>query len=402
MKVLIAAMGHFSDAPSGSAKVAFDEAMDLGCRGEDVWVLAAGPRSLPEHEVKHGVHILRYVPAKVTAWSPSRGSGHQKAAAAVLARHLPQVDAIHGHVPLSYLAALDFYGGSIPSSYTIHSPAKMEMAIIWRYSSLLRRIAAPVGLAMINRMEAECLRRSRVVTALSQYTIDCIGRMHGKELADMVQLTPGWVSTSRFVPARDRKGAKVQLGWPTDSPIIFTLRRLAPRMGLDRLLKAAHCLMGEGLKFHLVIGGSGPLRHGLEEQAAALGLGRRVTFMGRVEDRELPLAYAACDAFVLPTAELECFGLIALEALSAGRPVLATPVGAIPEIIRKFDSSWLARSAEVDDMTDLLRQYLAGKLPDHSPEDLHHKVHRDYNRERRLGEFIGTTIWRDKCYVDAD
>jgi glycosyltransferase involved in cell wall biosynthesis len=48
-----------------------------------------------------------------------------------------------------------------------------------------------------------------------------------------------------------------------------------------------------------------------------------VTFLGRVEDRLLPLAYAACDAFVLPTRALECFGLIALEALSAGRPVLS-------------------------------------------------------------------------------
>ena len=163
---------------------------------------------------------------------------------------------------------------------------------------------------MINRMEAECLHRSSVTTALSQYTIDSIGRIHGIELARAMRLIPGWVDTSRFVPLEDRQLAKTRIGWPTDRPILFTLRRLVSRMGLDRLLNASHRLLEEGLKFHLVIAGSGPLRGRLEEQARALG-SVHVTFLGRLEDRELPLAYGACDAFVLPTAELECFGLIA-------------------------------------------------------------------------------------------
>jgi glycosyltransferase involved in cell wall biosynthesis len=217
-----------------------------------------------------------------------------------------------------------------------------------------------------------------------------------------VQLIRGWVDTSRFVPVENRHHAKAQLGWPTHVPVLFTLRRLAPRMGLDRLLDASHRLSGEGFKFHLVIGGSGPLRSKLEAQARALNMGNMVTFLGRVEDWELPLAYAACDAFVLPTAELECFGLIALEALSTGRPVLATPVGAIPEIIRKFDSSWLARSAQTGDIADLLRRYLAGKLPEHAPSQLHDQIHRDYSRERVLGEFIQATVERNSTHVCAD
>jgi len=402
MKILITTIRHYHDQPTGSAKVAFDEAAELRRRGEDVWVLAQGAPGLPEHELKDGVHLLRYVPAEVAPWNPARGSAHQKASAAVLARHLPHVDAIHGHIPLTGLAALDFYGDSVHSCYTIHSPVTMEMAIVWRNSSFLRRMTAPIGLAMLNRIEAECLRRSHVITALSQYTIDCIRRIHGKELAKRVRLIPGWVDTSRFVPVEDRGRAKAELGWPADLPILFTLRRLVSRMGLDRLLVASHRLQGEGLKFHLMIGGSGPLRGQLEEQTRTLGLSNSVTFLGRVEDRELPLAYAACDAFVLPTAELECFGLIALEAMSAGRPVLATPVGAIPEVIRKFDSSWLARSAEAEDIADLLRQYLTGKLPEHASAQLHDQTHRDYNCEQVLGEFIAATVGRDEHYAGSD
>jgi glycosyltransferase involved in cell wall biosynthesis len=396
MKVLLVTVGHYHDNPGGAQRIAFDEAVELRRRGEEVWVLAHGEPSLPEYEQKDGIHLLRYFPAKVAHWNSTRRFVHQKAAAAVLARHLPQVDAIHGHIQLAYLAALDFYGDLVHSCYTIHSPAKMEMAIEWRNSSLLRKLTAPIGLQMINRMEEECLRRSRVVTALSQYTIDCISRIHGKELAKSVRLVPGWVDTSRFVPVEDRGRLKAQLGWPTDLPILFTLRRLVPRMGLNRLLDACHYLLEEGLKFHLVIGGSGLLRERLEEQARTLGLSNLVTFLGRVEDLELPLAYAACDAFVLPTTELECFGLIALEALSAGRPVLATPVGAIPEIIRQFEPSWLARSAQTEDIADLLRQYLTDKLPQHAPSQLHEQAHRDYSREQVLGEFIEATIVRNK------
>jgi hypothetical protein len=241
MKVLIAAIGHFKDAPTGSSRIAFDEAAELARRAEDVWVLAPGAPSLPEHEMKDGIHLLRYVPAKVNPWDPSRRSGHQEAAGAVLARHLPKVDVVHGHVPLSCLAALDFYGDSVRCCYTVHSPAKMEMAIVWRNSGFLKRVAAPVGLAMINRMEAQCIGRSRMVTALSQYTIDCIGKMHGKGVARKLQLIPGWVDTSRFIPVKDRRVARAQLRWPTDIPILFTLRRLVARMGLSGTESVAQC-----------------------------------------------------------------------------------------------------------------------------------------------------------------
>lgn len=392
MRILIAAIGHFGDHPGGSSKVVLDEAEELVRRGEEVWILAPGAPTLPEHEYRDGIHYLRYVPAEVAPWNPARAFEHRKAACAVLARHLPKVDAVHGHVPLSYEAALEFYGASIYSAYTIHSPVKMEMAIVWKNAGFLRYVTGACGLPILNRIEAKCLRRSQALTALSQYTIDCIGKIHGEKLDRRIQLTPGWVDSSRFVPVEDRAGAKAQLGWPTDFPVLFTLRRLVPRMGLDRLLTACHLLLSEGLKFQLVLGGSGPLRDKLEEQSRVLGLTNTVRFIGRVADRVLPLAYAACDAFVLPTAELECFGIIALEALSAGRPVLATPVGAIPEIVRKFDASWLARSAKAEDVADLLREFLTGRLPEHLPSELHGQICREYSREQVLGKYIETAL----------
>ena len=69
------------------------------------WLLGAPGK--PEHELRNGIHLLRYFPPTVAAWNPARGSIHQKTAAAVLARQLPHVDAVHGHIPLTTLAAFD-------------------------------------------------------------------------------------------------------------------------------------------------------------------------------------------------------------------------------------------------------------------------------------------------------
>jgi glycosyltransferase involved in cell wall biosynthesis len=392
MKVLITAISHWLDRPSGSAKIAFDEALELKRRGQEVWMLARGNPTLPEHQVVDGINLLRYVEQPVAPWNPARASVHQRAIAGVLARHIPKLDVVHAHVPLAGVAAFRFYGESAYACYTVHSPAAMEMAIEWKSASLARRITAPIGISLLNRIEKECISRSNVVTALSRYTRDCIRRIHGSQFADRLQLVSGWVDTSRFVPLEDRVRAKEQLGWPIDLPVLFTLRRLTARMGLDRLLAAAHRTLREGLRFHLVIAGNGPLRQALEQQADRLGIKSSVTFMGRVPDDVLSIAYGACDAFVLPTAELECFGIIALEALAAGRPVLATPVGAIPETIRRFEPAWLAESADADDIATLLQKYLRGALPEHPPALLHDRVDRMYSSRKLLGEFVDTTV----------
>src|SRR6185437_4730902 len=184
------------------------------------------------------------------------------------------------------------------------------------------------------------------ITSMSHFTRRQIKRIHGAELAGRIQVIPGWVDLERFQIVPDRAAAKQSLGWPLDVPVLFTLRRLVRRMGLDRLVRAVSILRARGQKLQLIIGGAGPLRRELEELVQALNLGDSVRFLGRVADSDLPGMYAACDAFVLPTAELECFGLIALEAMACGRPVLATPVAAIPEVMRNFEPQWLAAAAD--------------------------------------------------------
>jgi glycosyltransferase involved in cell wall biosynthesis len=127
-------------------------------------------------------------------------------------------------------------------------------------------------------------------------------------------------------------------------------------------------------------------------QTKQLELEGHVRFLGRVEEELLPLAYAACDAFVLPTAALECFGLIALEALSSGRPVLATPVGAIPELLNRFQPSWLAASASPEAIAAVLRKFLLEQLPQEAPCHLHAQVQSEFSRKQVLASYVDAIL----------
>ena len=103
-------------------------------------------------------------------------------------------------------------------------------------------------------------------------------------------------------------------------------------------MKGTHVLLDAlaGLcerEWRLAIVGDGPERGALEDQSRRLNLSDRVSFEGRVAEAELPLYFAAADVFVYPELSQPAFGLVALEALLQGTPVVANRVGAVPEVV---------------------------------------------------------------------
>ena len=380
-RVVITSIQQKVDAASGSSNLAFEEAKYLAAAGNEVWLVApALSPNAPAFERRDGINLLRYRVPHFRALNPRRAWAHQLGARAVLGRFVRgPVDVVHGHVPLSYQAACDLYGSQAKTCYTVHSPVAKEMEIEWPKKGVGGWLRHGLGLPWLNRIERGCLLRSQRVTALSEFTKELLIQVHGERLARKVTIVPGWVDLNRFTIAADRQTAKLHLGWPTDHPVFFTVRRLVPRMGIDRLLRATRRLLDRGLDFHLMIGGAGPLRASLEKLGRDLRLAGRVRFLGYVPDSHLPLMYAACDAFVLPSAALECFGLIAIEALACGRPVLASPLAAIPEILNRFEPRWMARSASEEAIAELLADFLLGKLPMHPAEELRSVVARHYD-----------------------
>jgi glycosyltransferase involved in cell wall biosynthesis len=130
---------------------------------------------------------------------------------------------------------------------------------------------------------------------------------------------------------------------PLGSPIVGVVARLEPEKGHPTLLEAWPTVLASVPSAHLLIVGEGTQQRALEAQAAALGLESSVTFTGRRDD--VPAVTAALDVAVLPSYR-EAQGLSILEAMALSRPVVASAVGGIPEMIEDGQTGLLVPPRE--------------------------------------------------------
>lgn len=117
---------------------------------------------------------------------------------------------------------------------------------------------------------------------------------------------------------------------PTPGPVIGTLSRLVPQKGIQYVIQAFAQVQSDFPEARLVIGGGGEARDALEQQVRSLGLTQQVVFAGAVRNPTTFLQQL--DLFIFPSLD-EAFGLVLLEAMASGLPVIATCVGGIPEIL---------------------------------------------------------------------
>jgi glycosyltransferase involved in cell wall biosynthesis len=266
-------------------------------------------------------------------------------------------DLINVHQPLAAAAVLRRAESKHRAVlYTYHSPWSEEYRTRFARSAQARSgmLAAAtqawVGINSRTRegIERRALSRSDRILVLSEFSVSKLRDIHGVA-RDRIRVIPGGIDTEKFRLPQDRAGLRRELGLP-EGLLLFTVRNLVPRMGLDQLILAMQQVARVRPDCHLCIGGSGPLRSELESQVTALGLEKNVSFAGFIPEASLPDYYGTADAFVLPTRCLEGFGLVTIEALACGTPVLATPVGGTHEILRNFDTGFLFQGIEAPDM----------------------------------------------------
>ena len=118
-------------------------------------------------------------------------------------------------------------------------------------------------------------------------------------------------------------GEEIRQQFP-DKTIIFSLGRLVEYKGFEHLIEAARYLND---RFVILIGGSGPLKEQLQAKIDHFGLGEKVKLLGFLSEKELPAYYKACDLFCLSSVfKTEAFGIVQIEAMSYGKPVVATTI----------------------------------------------------------------------------
>lgn len=181
---------------------------------------------------------------------------------------------------------------------------------------------------LIKWLKRMAMRRADRVIAISHAVAQSVADVDRVDASRIVTIHYGFEPPQYAADARDT--ARAMVGLPSGVPLIGMFGRLIPEKGVDVLLNALPQVRQQHPDVRLLIVGDGVLRASLEAQAQELGLSDTVTFAGWVERayRMMP----ACDLIVMPS-RLEGFGLVALEAMSAARPLIASRASALPEIV---------------------------------------------------------------------
>jgi len=141
------------------------------------------------------------------------------------------------------------------------------------------------------------------------------------------------------------------------SPYILCVAMHNEKKGIDVLLRAFALVRNHKPELRLVLAGDGPLRPRLEDLARSLGIADKVEFLGRQGRIEVAELLRKCDVFVLPSRS-EPFGVVLVEAMACRKPIVATTVGGIPEIIENRKNGILVRPDDHNALADALLNVL--------------------------------------------
>lgn len=247
--------------------------------------------------------------------------------------------------------------GRVPLVVHFHGPWAAESRAAGQRSRSL--FAAKRGLERI------VYRRAEELVVLSAAFKRVLVEEYGVSPWRVTVVPPG-VDLDRFSPG-DRDQARQRLGVPAGAPVVLSVRRLVPRTGVDVLLESWCELAGDRPDALLVIAGDGPSRGSLEERARELGVAGTVRFAGAVEEDELVAWYRVADVTAVPSLELEGYGLVVLESLACGTPVVATDLLGLREALAPLDQGLLVPVGDASALAERLRVGLTGERPFPSP-----------------------------------
>ncbi len=316
----------------GMGTVAYQQAQALAESGIEVTVLT--PRKTPPRTHPPGVTVLE-LPAPL-----SKGN----------AAFLPQVvrrtsgfDLVHLHYPFfgtaELLAARRLSGGPplvVQYQMDVIGRGWCAVAFRWHRRSLLRLVLRAADAVIVTSEDY----------AASSFLAQLLPGLRSR----LVVVPPG-VDLDVLSPNGERDIHRRHFGAAV-GPVIFFLARLDRQhyfKGLQVLLEALRRLP----EVRLLVGGDGDLRSRYEAEARRLGVEGRVCFTGDVPDALLPAYYRAADAVVLPSIDrTEAFGMVLLEAMACGTPVVASNLPGVRALVEDGRTGFLAAPGDAGDLAE--------------------------------------------------
>jgi glycosyltransferase involved in cell wall biosynthesis len=222
---------------------------------------------------------------------------------ALLARERPDITHLHFPYPVGEVSHW-LFGRGRRTIITYHSDVVKQQSILRFYRPIMQRVLNRADRILVS--SPRYLETSPVLQAL----------------ASRCEVVPYGINRQAFLSSLPDETAQVRARYPGQRLLLF-VGVLRYYKGLQHLLQAM-----SRINATLLIIGEGPMRPDLQTQARELALGQRVRFLGRLADEALPAYYRAADLFVLPASERsEAFGLVQVEAMSSGTPVVCTELG---------------------------------------------------------------------------
>jgi len=202
-----------------------------------------------------------------------------------------------------------------------------------------------------------------------------------------VDIVPMAVDTSIFRPVDPSplRAALMEEGVIREGEkIVLFVGRLVPHKGLEELITCA-----KYVDARFLICGGGPLKKKLESEIKDQGLDN-IRLMGPVEDELLPSYYSLCDVFVLPShSRLEAFGIVLLEAMACGKPIIASDIPGSREIVEVGVNGLLAEPLNPEDLASKISSLLGdGAGAREMGENGKKLVERKYSWEKVTGQMI--------------
>ena len=290
-----------------------------------------------EHRAKGytTVRVANYASLASVALAPSMPSVARK----LHRKH--QFDIVHLHFPdpLGHLTAMTL-PRSVRRVISWHSDIVKQQWALGLYAPFLRRFVGGAD-AVIGATPQHFSKSTQIPLAAAD---------------QLREVIPYGIDGAAFAVSTESVSLRDQLQLERSTRgLIFTVGRHVYYKGFETLIRAMQTIDAD-----LWIGGRGPLTSSLKQLATDVGVAHKVKFLGFIPDQCLPAYYEACDVFCMPSVErAEQFGLVQLEAMACGKPVVTTRLGTGVEFVTLDDvTGILVPPKDVDALANALRTLL--------------------------------------------
>ena len=299
-------------------------------------------------------------------------------------------DIIHSHYWMSGIAAgslSDLWAGT-PIIHMFHTLGEMK-------NRIARSEAEREGEYRING-EKQVLRRVNRVVVATLAELTQLRFLYKADSSKMVVIPPG-VDLGHFYPIPSDE-AKLYVGLKPEDRMVLFVGRIEPLKGVDTLINAMCCLQLKDASrpVHLAIIGGDPSASRekmtvemkrLQSLCDELALGQTVVFLGKRDQDKLPYFYSAAEVLVMPS-HYESFGMVALEAMACGTPVIASEVGGLAYLVRDGETGFTIPAEEPDKLCDKLSWLLNDRELHEKMSGLAAKYAQDYAWEKIAAQIM--------------